>query len=316
MSDTEKPAGEEFLLREDKARAVAERVGTLPLLPGAVTRLLRVDPDSDAYFDELVSISSSEPNLAVRVLRCANSAFSAPAQPITSVAQAAQRIGSNRCGQLALAVSVAQVFVPRTPQQRELWAHSLRVASLSELIARANRARTEICEAAYTAGLVHDIGRFAMFGCMTTDFNRVAEADWDTPQALLEAEEKLLGYDHTRVGELICEHWGLPLPLIEIVRDHHLHTMGTENPDADAPDVATIQLADCVSMCVESHPEILQTSSEERAIALGDVVQATIAAADTEMHALLAERLPKVERHIELVLSDILGLSVPDAPRN
>ncbi|MBW4053587.1 MAG: HDOD domain-containing protein [Proteobacteria bacterium] len=297
--------------REDRARAIAGRVETLPLLPGVVTRLLSLDPESDEYFDNLLAIATSEPSFAVRVLRCANSAASAPARAISSLTQAAYRIGTERCGQLAMAVAVARVFVPRTREQRELWAHSLRVASLSRLIAAASGSRTEICEAAYTAGLVHDIGRFAMFECVTGDFDRIAEAGWDTPQDLLEVEEELLGYDHTRVGQLICEHWALPLPLIEIVRHHHCPGKGSERADCKSPNAATIQLADCVSMHVERHPGSLQASSQARTVALGEAAQKAAAGPDTHMLAWLAEKVPEVERHVELALSGILGLSKP-----
>jgi putative nucleotidyltransferase with HDIG domain len=296
---------------EDRARAIAARVETLPLLPGVVMRLLSLDPESDEYFDDLIAIASSEPNFAIRVLRCANSASSAPGRPITSLMQAAYRIGTERCGQLATAVAVARVFVPRTREQRDLWTHSLRVAALSRLIAAAGGARAELCEGAYTAGLVHDIGRFAMFECVTGDFDRVAEAGWDTPQDLLEVEEKLLGYDHARVGQLICEHWGLPLPLIEIVRQHHRPAMGAER----ASSLVTIQLADCVSMYVEMHPGTLLASNQARAQSLGEAAKKAAADSDMQMLALLAAKLPEVEQQVDLALSGILGLPKPPKPR-
>jgi putative nucleotidyltransferase with HDIG domain len=288
-------------------------VETLPLLPGVVMRLLNLDPDSEEYFDDLLAIASSEPSLAVRVLRCANSAASAPSQPITSLTQAANRIGAARCGQLAMAVAVARVFVPRTPEQRELWAHSLRVASLSRLIAASNGARTEICEAAYTAGLVHDIGRFAMFERETGDFDRVAESAWETPQDLLKVEDKLLGYDHTRVGQLICERWGLSPPLVDIVRHHHRPVNSSERADRKTLTPETIQLADCVAMHLERHPESLQTSSQARTLALGEEVKRALAGTDTALLELLAERLPELEQRVEFTLSGTLGL--PKLPK-
>ena len=296
-------------LRAERAQAIAERVETLPLLPGVVMRLLSLDPDSERYFDDLVNIASSEPSFAVRVLRCANSAASAPGQPITSLTQAANRIGAARCGQLAMAVAVARVFLPRTREQRELWAHSLRVASLSRLIAASSGARAEICEAAYTGGLVHDIGRFAMFEQVTTDFDRVAEAEWETPQALLEVEEELLGYDHTRVGQLICEHWGLPAPLVEIVRHHHRPAKSCEHPDYRTLNIGTIQLADCVAIHVERHPRSLDTSHQARVLALGADVERAAPGTDAHMLEFLAEKLPDLEQQVDFTLTGTLGLS-------
>ena len=307
--------GGDLPARAERARAIAERVETLPLLPGVVMRLLSLDPDCETYFDDLLAIASSEPSLAVRVLRCANSAASAPGQPITSLTQAANRIGAARCGQLAMAVAVARVFLPRTREQRELWAHSLRVASLSRLIAASSGARAEICEAAYTGGLVHDIGRFAMFEHVTTDFDRVAEAEWETPQALLEVEEELLGYDHTRVGELICAHWGLPAPLVEIVRHHHRPAKSTEHPDYRTLNIGTIQLADCVAIHVERHPESLNTSHQARALALGADVKRAAPGTDAHMLEFLAEKLLELEQQVDFTLTGTLGLAtLPKQP--
>jgi HD-like signal output (HDOD) protein len=294
--------------REDRARAIAGRVESLPLLPGVVMRLLSLDPESEGYFNDLITIANSEPSFAVRVLRCANSAASAPLRTITSLNQAAYRIGTERCGQLAMAVAVARVFVPRTREQRGLWAHSLRVASLSRLIALLSGSRAEICEAAYTAGLVHDIGRFAMFECVTGDFNLVAEAGWDTPQELLEAEERLLGYDHARIGELICAHWGLPSPLIGIVRDHHRPPKDAGRTDGKTLNVGTIQLADCVAVHIEMHPGTLEASSRARTLALHDAAQRAAGGSDTQLLGLLADKLPEVERQVDLTLSGILGM--------
>lgn len=307
MSDT--ISHDELPSRAERARAIAERVETLPLLPGVVMRLLSLDPESEEYFDDLVDIARSEPSFAVRVLRCANSAASAPAQPITSLTQAANRIGAGRCGQLAMAVAVARVFVPRTPEQRELWAHSLRVASLSRLIAASSGARPEICEAAYTAGLVHDIGRFAMFERVTEDFDRVAESGWETPQALLAVEEELLGYDHTRVGQLICERWGLPPSLVEIVRYHHRPAMHAEPPNYRTLNIGTIQLADCVAIHVERHPGSLETSSQARSLVLDVDVQRAVPETDTQMVEFLSEKLPEIEQQVGFTLSGTLGLA-------
>lgn len=300
--------------REERARAVAGRVETLPLLPGVITRLLTLDPESNQYFDDLVAIASSEPSFAVRVLQCANSAASAPARAITSLAHAAYRIGSDKCGQLAMAVAVARVFVPRTREQREMWSHSLRVALLSRLIAATGGSCRETCEAAYTAGLVHDIGRFAMFECVTGDFDLVAEAGWDTPQELLKVEEELLGYDHTRVGQLICDHWGLPLQLIEVVRQHHLSGNQLARVDCKSLNVGMIQLADCISMHVERHPGSLQASHQARALSLADAAQKVALEVDMQLLALLAEKLPQVEQDAALTLKGILGLSIPLKP--
>ena len=60
-------------------------------------------------------------------------------------------------------------------------------------------------------------------------------------------------------------------------------------------------------MHFEMHPEALQASSQARALSLGDAAK-TSAVTDMHLLALLAEKLPEVEHHVELALSGILGL--------
>ena len=145
------PAG-----RLARAKSIADRVDTLPLLPSVLLKVLYLDPESDEYFHELVTLASQEPNLAVRPLRYANSAGSAPGRPIHSLQQAALRIGTVECADMVTALAVAHVFVPRTPEQRMLWRHSMQVAHIARMIAcREDRVR-EAHEQAYVAGLLHD----------------------------------------------------------------------------------------------------------------------------------------------------------------
>ena len=38
---------------------------------------------------------------------------------------------------------------------------------------------------------------------------------------IIEAENQILGFDHTDLGEALLEEWGLPYLLIQCVKNHH-----------------------------------------------------------------------------------------------
>src|SRR5208282_4468338 len=109
----------------------------LPVLPAVVSEVLTLDPKAEDYFDRLLHLAERDPPFAVRVLRCANSASSAPSSPITSLHQAVMRLGSDRCAGLLLALAVVKVFIPRSEAQRALWIHALQTALFARMFCKA-----------------------------------------------------------------------------------------------------------------------------------------------------------------------------------
>jgi HD-like signal output (HDOD) protein len=57
-------------------------VDDLPVLPAVVVRLMAMSPESDQFFEEVLTIASADPGLALRVIRTANSPMSAPRSPV------------------------------------------------------------------------------------------------------------------------------------------------------------------------------------------------------------------------------------------
>jgi putative nucleotidyltransferase with HDIG domain len=245
--------------------ALERRLDELPLLPTVVTEVLSLDPDAEDYFDRLLNLAERDPPFAVRVLRCANSAASAPATPVVSLQTAIMRLGSRRCAELVIALAVIRVFVPRTDAQRFLWVHSLQVALLARGLCQ--RAPTPGCNAeqAYLCGLLHDIGRFVQFEGAPADLSRIDDTHWSSPVELVSAEHESVGYDHALLGSNACRKWALPASIAEVVRRHH-----EALPDLGTGDrlVRVVQWADRLSMALILDRELHQASDGDLPAAL------------------------------------------------
>ena len=218
-------------------RRIERRLKELPVLPAALTELMRLDKDSNSYFDDIVSVVEREPTFAIRALRAANSAANAPASPITRIRDAVSRVGCSNTTALLLSATVTRVFVPRTDWERGLWRHSLHVAVASRTLARMFSGGAIDPEVAYLCGLLHDLGRFVMFLEAPEVLQKIDEAEWDEPDALIEAERQVCGLLHTELGERICELWSLPPVVASVVRHHH-------DPPGDAADRSNQQKLD------------------------------------------------------------------------
>ena len=200
---------------------LAQRLRQLPLLPAVVMEILGLNPEADDYLDRLVGLAERDPPFAVRVLQCANSAYSAPATPIVSLKGAALRLGTEQCAGLVLALSVIKVFIPKTDAQRFLWVHSLQTALCARRFCKDIPALRPLGNQAYLCGLLHDIGRFVQFEGAPADLSEIDAMHWTAPQELVEVERSALGYDHTLLGWHACKKWSLPDPIGDVVRHHH-----------------------------------------------------------------------------------------------
>ena len=237
------------------------RLEELPLLPTVVSEVLALNPNADDYFDRLLRLAERDPPFAVRVLRCANSASSAPLAAIVSLDQAVTRLGTQRCAGLILALAVIKVFVPRSEAQRYLWIHSLQTALFARMFCQRIPSVKSNAGHAYLCGLLHDIGRFVQFEGAPADLTRVDDMHWASPQELIDAERSALGYDHSLLGWHACKKWCLPTTIGEVVRRHH-EILPLDRHGSDEL-VRVVQWADKLSTALIMNPAMAGSTPDE-----------------------------------------------------
>jgi putative nucleotidyltransferase with HDIG domain len=196
-------------------------LASLPVLPMAVSQLMGLDPDASGYFDGVLAVLETEPNFAARILVAANSATSAPSEPIITLGAAITRIGSRAASNLVLASNVAPVFVPHDDWEWSLWRHGVQVAHTARALARFTPDPAIDPDEAYTTALLHDIGRFVLFKESPDELRAIDAADWDSPAALLREERKIVGLTHAEIGSMACATMRLPRLIELVVRHHH-----------------------------------------------------------------------------------------------
>jgi putative nucleotidyltransferase with HDIG domain len=192
----------------------------VPVLPTVLAKLMALDTNSDAHFDEMLRLIESEPNFSARLLAAANSAASAPRNPITSVRSAFLRLGSVPATNLVLSVAVTQMIPPRDDSEKSVWRHCLDTAVTARHLAAAWGDPEVDPEVAYTCGLLHDLGRFVIFR-LESEGERSPLAEGEGARELLAAERTLCGMTHPEVGAMVCTKWRLPDRVVTVVRDHH-----------------------------------------------------------------------------------------------
>lgn len=149
--------------------------------------------------EEIGRIIESEPALASRLLRIANSAFYG-AIPVVTVREAIVKVGTIEVAGLVLSTEIIRIFygIPeRRFNMQSFWEHCLQTACFSCLLSK-------FSPIAYPAplwmcGLLHDIGKLLLVRHLPIEYGEVLNRNEDGV-SILEAEMGILGTTHAEVG--------------------------------------------------------------------------------------------------------------------
>jgi putative nucleotidyltransferase with HDIG domain len=227
---------------------IVAKTTDLPSLSGAALAVMREADSPTATAEGMARALGSDPALAAQVLRLANSSFYGMPRRVSSVPQSIMILGTRAVRNLALVASTFP-WLNRPIEgyalgPGQLWAHALGTAIGGSLVAE--RSRKAVPDLAFTAGLLHDIGKLAMSVWLERKIPallKIAEIEGTPFDAV---ERRVLGYDHTQVGAHLGERWNLPEELVEVMRWHH-------RPDecpAKSSLVDCIHVADYLSMAM------------------------------------------------------------------
>lgn len=192
----------------------------LPCAPWLLPKLITLlgNPDADAAdVEALIKLDSG---LAAATLRLANSAYFANAATCDSFSDALVRLGFGEVYRL-VTTRMASRWLSNPAEgygwePGDLYRHSLTVAVGADLLSRESGAVTP--ELAYTAGLLHDVGKLALAYVAGAAFDEVRANQARDQCSWREAEHAYFGYDHSDVGGELLEAWSFPASLIEVVR--------------------------------------------------------------------------------------------------
>ena len=169
--------------------------------------------------------------MTLRVLQLINSSEFGMARSITEPVEAVLYLGSERVKGMILAANVFQQFEKDTCpgfSHPMLWQHSLATASFASTIARAQSSEKKVSDAAFTAGLLHDIGRLLLAGNVPNEYTKILEQADRRKVSLAQVELEALGATHAELGACVLGSWGIPLPVLESVAWHHVPTRSND----------------------------------------------------------------------------------------
>lgn len=227
---------------------IVQSVNDLPSLPQVVLRVMELTEDPDSTAQDINAALAQDQGMTARVLKLANSAFYGFPRRISTVTDATVLLGFKTIRSIVLAASVNEILSQEMEgyalEYGELWKHSQCSAMAARLISR--RVKYTGSDVAYTAALLHDIGKVVLNNTMKEAYHEVLSKVENDNLTFLQAEQIILGFNHAQVGAQIAEKWNLPLELVETIACHH----EPEKAEVNLRLTAIVHLADavCVAM--------------------------------------------------------------------
>ena len=201
------------------AGTVSAALKKVPPFPPVAAKLLQLLTDPAVDCGQVAELVSSDATFTARVLQRANSAEFGLQAPVTSIRQAIPLLGLDLTRHVVIMHATAAYVEAAlgTEQLRRCWEHTVATAVLAEEVAQACHVHTQ---SAFTAGIMHDIGRLGLLVAYADDYERIIRDAAERCVDLLDFEQQEFGLDHTAAGRVLAEQWGLP-PEFGIVAGRH-----------------------------------------------------------------------------------------------
>ncbi|PID26864.1 MAG: hypothetical protein CR982_08035 [Candidatus Cloacimonadota bacterium] len=216
-------------LEEIKNRILS--IDDLPTLPSVATEVMKLTQDPDTSLNDLVEVILNDPSITTKILKIANSAFYGMRSKIDTIRRALVVLGMNEVGSLVATISVFSTFPIRsnyeTFDRKKFWEHCSVTGEIAKAISQ--KLGLKLGGVAFTAGLLHDIGKIILDQYFHDQFLEAYMASVDNGTPLIEEERRVFGVTHEQVGGWLGEKWKLPQNLIDPILYHHKPIRSFEN---------------------------------------------------------------------------------------
>lgn len=227
--------------RLDEILALVKHVPPFPKVAQRVAEMLNEPEVSATALAEVIQYDQA---ITANVLKICNAAYFGLPRKVSSLDEALVIVGNDILKDIIITSSSARFYKGAAGEgykldQGELWRHSIAVGIMAkELVGRIKGVDPG---SAFTAGLLHDIGKRFLSSFVADDFMRIMDKVSREDTSFVEVEKELIGVSHAELGGMILKQWGFPEEIEKAVLHHH-------DPDAldQEPLTAIVALANAL----------------------------------------------------------------------
>ncbi|MBI5057192.1 MAG: HDOD domain-containing protein [Nitrospirae bacterium] len=187
--------------------------------------------------EHLAEIIEQDTSISAELLRWANSSLFGQRHKVDTVERALMVLGIDIVEGLVLSYSIFSPMSPGSQSDtgfdlKDFQTHSLSCGILAKMLAgRLPHLDDKEAERAFTAGLLHDMGKLVEEMCLADDFRKIMDTARLKKSLLIEAEYDILETNHEEIGRHLAEWWSMPSFLVNAIRWHHEPRLCKTNQD-------------------------------------------------------------------------------------
>jgi HD-like signal output (HDOD) protein len=214
-------------LPDENVTHLLVQIHKLPSPPALYFRVVNELQSPSTSLENVGYLIERDPAMMAKILQMVNSTRFGLQRTILSPVEAVLMLGVERTKALILlahSYSYFDAFVGRLFSIDELWQHSIVTGNIAQRLARWEHRDLLLQEEAYTAGLMHDLGKLALAANVPKVYAEAMSLARGQDLPEWEAEQAILGATHAEIGACLLTAWGLPVTVIEALALHHLPT--------------------------------------------------------------------------------------------
>ncbi len=208
----------------EKVRGLLAQLPKLPSPPQLYFQVVKELQSPDASLESVGALIARDPAMTAKILQLVNSAVFGLKRTVASPAEAVMYLGIDTTKSVILLAHSFSYFDQLKDADfsaENLWKHSIRTGNFARWIAQLEGVDPPLIEEAYTAGMLHDLGKLALAANLPQQYSEAAMVAASRGVPLWEAEEQVFGANHAELGASMLAIWGLPIGIIEAVALHH-----------------------------------------------------------------------------------------------
>ncbi len=231
------------LLEDERLIKMVSGIGSLPSLPSLYKDVMEEVNSEEGSLEKIASLISRDAGMSAKLLQLVNSAFFGLPAKAGSIHRAVNLLGIETIKALILSVNIFSQFDrPGLASVSDLWDHCFQTGMIAKKIATRENPGQEIIDEAFTAGLLHDVGKLILLDKCPEKFSEASALSSAADLPGWEAEQRVLGATHAQVGGYLMGIWGLSSSLVEAIAFHHCPAKSSNNSFCS---LTLVHLADC-----------------------------------------------------------------------
>jgi putative nucleotidyltransferase with HDIG domain len=254
------------------ASTLIARLQSIPTLPTVALRVMEITANPKSSANDLMDIISPDVSLTSKILKIANSPFYGLTREISSLQHAVTVLGFKEIRNLVISTVAFDSFKNLGKNNKfdinKFWRHSFYCALAAKTIAVDMKIESSEL---FVAGLVHDIGKLAMYITFPGEFMMQAEImnPLKIKYTAFEAEKDVFGMTHDEVGMKLLKKWMFPESLLTAVGYHHR----PQEADKKSNFPMIVHVADILTHVYEMQDEAEEGEPFEADLFYGDAIK-------------------------------------------